>query len=455
MGVGGVGMAAVAELEAAVGNTVSGCDGKASPTLARLEKLGVRVSVGHSPTHLKGVDRLVVSSAVKPSVPELAAALGADGLVVQHRSEALATLARGRRLVAVAGTHGKTTTAAMIVSALEALGLEPSYAIGSELSGRGSGARLGPSDVMVIEADESDESFLNYRPELAVVTNIEADHLDHYGTVEAYLAAFDRFAGLIQPGGVLIACAGDLGAAALMERVGSRPHGPQIIAYGLDGGWTDLGLAGQHMALNAEAAGLAALWLAGSSTGSTAGSLREVGGPEELTLVRRGLAAFAGTARRLERRGEAGGVAVFDDYAHHPTEITATLAAARAAAQSFVSGASTDDASSRQLLVVFQPHLYSRTEQFAAAFAAALSAADQVWLLDVYGAREQPRPGIDSGLIADQMDPDKVVWVRDRAALPQLVAAAARPGGIVLTMGAGDVTELGEPIITALEARPR
>ncbi|MDR2379385.1 MAG: hypothetical protein LBD70_08190, partial [Bifidobacteriaceae bacterium] len=320
--------------------------------------------------------------------------------------------------------HGKTTTSAMIVTALEAAGFEPSYAIGSELTGRGSGARLG-GDIWVIEADESDGSFLNYSPELAVVTNIEFDHADFYPDPEAYFEAFAAFAGRIRPSGRLIACAADKGADALMERLRAAPSGPAVTAYGAAGGWRDLGLAGDHLALNAEAAGLAA-----QAFGA------------DPALVRAGLAAFAGAARRFEPRGRAGGVAVYDDYAHHPTEIAATLAAARRLA-----------GTSGRLLVVFQPHLYSRTKQFAAAFGRALGAADRVWLLDVYGAREAPMAGVDSGLIASAMPGGAAALARDRAAVPPAVAAAARPGDIVLTMGAGDVTELGPAIVAELEAR--
>jgi UDP-N-acetylmuramate--alanine ligase len=424
IGIGGVGMSAVAELLVGAGVEVSGCDGRDSATLARLRRLGVATRVGHDPAHLDGVDRVVFTTAIKPDNLELAAARARPGLLVQHRSEALADVANARRLVAVAGTHGKTTTSAMVVAALEAAGFEPSYAIGSELIGRGSGARAGRDDIMVIEADESDESFLNYSPLVAIVTNIEADHLDHYPSAEAYAAAFRRFVDRVRPGGALIACAADRGAASLLAE--PRPGGPELIGYGLDGGWGDLGLVGRHLALNAEAAGLAA---------------QRFGVDRE--RARAGLAAFAGAARRFERRGQAGGVAVYDDYAHHPTEIAATLAAAR------------QQVGPGRLLVVFQPHLYSRTRQFAAEFGSALAGgADQVWLLDVYGAREDPMPGVDSGLIAAAMPPGRVTWARDRAEVPAAVAAAARPGDIVFALGAGDVTELVPAILSRLKGRP-
>jgi UDP-N-acetylmuramate--alanine ligase len=473
MGVGGVGMAAVAELLAADGWQVSGCDGAASERLKRLEALGISTCVGHSPAHLDGLVRLVVSSAIKADNPELAAAKAQPGLMVEHRSEALAALANRRRLAAVAGTHGKTTTSAMAVAALEAAGMDPSYAIGSELTGRGSGARLA-GEIMVIEADESDGSFLNYRPEVAVVTNVEPDHLDHYGSEAALVQAFRDFVGRIRPGGALIACAADPGALALAEWARGADLGITVRTYGGAGEAALAGpirLAGRHMALNAEAAALVAGWFGA-----------------EAAAVRAGLAGFEGTARRFELKGEARGVRVFDDYAHHPTEVAATLAAAR------------EVADGGRVLVVFQPHLYSRTRQFAGEFAAALTGADRVWLMDVYGAREAPIPGVTSALVADQLGvlaaegagrradgsgdglavgPNegtatgpgggavgvvagglvggrvaglRVTMAGDGSRLPAAVAAEARPGDLVFTMGAGDVTRLGPQIAAAVEA---
>ncbi|MDR1118433.1 MAG: UDP-N-acetylmuramate--L-alanine ligase [Bifidobacteriaceae bacterium] len=436
MGVGGVGMAAVAELLVAQGLRVSGCDSADSARLARLRSLGVETRVGHSPDHLAGVGRVVVSSAVKEAEPELAAARRDPAIEVEHRSQALARIANRRRLVAVAGAHGKTTTSAMVVAALEAAGLDPSYAIGSELVGRGSGARLGAGDIMVIEADESDGSFLNYRPEVAVVTNVEPDHLDHYGTPEALTQAFRDFAAQIRTPGVLIACDADPGAAALANWARQRwePRGregieaPAVWEYGdfsPGGEPPSTRLPGRHMALNAAAAGLVARWFGADQA-----------------AARAGLLAFEGTARRFEERGEARGVRVVDDYAHHPTEIAATLAAAR------------EQAAGGRLLVVFQPHLYSRTASFHAEFAEALGAADRVWLMDVYGAREAPRPDVTSALIADRMDPQTAVLAAAlpgvREGIPAAVAGEARAGDLVITMGAGDVTDLADPILAAL-----
>jgi UDP-N-acetylmuramate--alanine ligase len=423
MAAGGVGMAAVAELLLAQGHDVSGCDSADSPRLRRLASLGVKTCTGHSPDHLTGVGRLVVSSAIRPDNPELLAAQAQPGLVIQHRSVALAGIAKAYRQVVVTGTHGKTTTSAMIVSLLEAAGLEPSYAIGSELTGRGSGAKLRAGSIMVLEADESDASFLNYRPEVAVVTNIEADHLDHYGDQAALTEAFRRFASLVVDPSVLIACAADPPAAALAKWAEESGQAPLVWTYSDEqADRSPVSLPGRHMRLNAAAAALVGEWFGVD--------------PE---VANRGLRQYAGTARRFESHGRPGGVTVLDDYAHHPTEIAATIAAARQLDQP------------GRILVVFQPHLYSRTNQFQAEFAAALSQADQVWLLDIYGAREEPVPGVTSELIAKRMDPAVVTLVSQPETVPAAIRAAARAGDIVFTMGAGDVTNLARPIVEALE----
>ena len=443
MGVGGVGMAAVAELGKAKGWQVSGCDGVASPTLEHLADLGVPTQVGHDPAHLAAVTTMVVSSAIKPDNPELVAARRA-GLEVWHRSQALAALARSYRLLAVAGTHGKTTTAAMAAKALAAAGLDPAFAIGAEVLGHGSGAYLGHGEVMVIEADESDGSFLNYHPEVAVVTNVEADHLDHYGDEAAMVQAFQRFVG---QAGTVVLGVDDPGAGALAKW--AEDQGIAVVGYGLSalsqvvleplsggavhlsgaagGERIDLSLnlpgPGWHLRLDAAAALLGAVLL-GASPAAAA----------------KGLAAYGGTGRRFEQKAKVGSIKVFDDYAHHPTEITATVAAARQVAPG-------------RLLVVFQPHLYSRTKAFAAQFAQALALADQVWVMDVYGAREAPMPGVSGALITDQMDPAKARFVPERSAVAGAVAAAAMPDDLIITMGAGDVTALAEPIAAALAQR--
>ncbi|MDR0945572.1 MAG: UDP-N-acetylmuramate--L-alanine ligase [Bifidobacteriaceae bacterium] len=481
IGVGGVGMSAIAELMAADGLTVSGSDRADSPVLARLRRAGVEAWAGHAAAHVDGAALVVVSSAIRETNPELARAR-ALGIPVIHRSVALARLAASRRLLAVAGTHGKTTTSAMLATALTEAGLDPSAAIGGVVLGAGTGSRAGSGPLMVIEADESDGSFLNYAPDVAVITNIEPDHLDHYGTREAVERAFHDFADRIRPGGRLIACADDPAAASLARAVRAARPGLGVVTYGADpaadvrvegvpgpepaapaagvnadgsqeapsaaktldargegAGWHRVSLRGRgldqvievaqpgwHVALDAAAAYLAAVFGAGADPAAVA----------------EGLAAFRGTGRRFEPRGAAAGVRVFDDYAHHPTEIRATLGAARE-----VAGAG-------RVLVVFQPHLYSRTKNFAAGFAAALAGADHVWVLDVFAAREDPVPGVDGSLITALMDPAVARFEPDRAAAVRAVAAAARPGDIILTVGAGDVTALGPEILQALEHGP-
>jgi UDP-N-acetylmuramate--alanine ligase len=448
MGVGGAGMAAIAELAAAAGAPVSGCDAAASAVLDRLGAAGVATCVGHDPAHAADADTYVVTSAVRRDNPELAAAR-ARGLTVLHRSQALAWLGEGRQVAAVAGTHGKTTTSAMLASILAGVGADPSFAIGGDILPLGTGAHLGAGPAFVIEADESDASFLRYRPRVAVVTCVEPDHLDHYGTPDAYRAAFADFAGRIEPGGELVAAADDPGGAALAAEVRATRPEIRVTTYGsaaradarlsaadqsgpdapraelrLPGGGA-VGLRprppGWHNVLNAAAAVLAAAALG-----------------VDPQAAARALEDFAGTARRFEDRGRVAGVRVVDDYAHHPTEIRALMKAARQAA------------GEGRVLAVFQPHMFSRTRDFAPGFADALAAADRLWLLDIYKAREEPFPGVTSALIADRVPGASLAPSFDAAAAA--VAAAARPGDLVLTIGAGDVTELGPMIIERLEA---
>ncbi len=455
--IGGAGMSVVAELMLAQGVTVSGSDRVDSPVLAHLAGLGATVHVGHDAAHVAGADLVVVSTAIKADNPEVVAARE-QGIEVIHRSQALARAAAGQDFVAVAGAHGKTTTSAMLALALADLGADPSYAIGAGLRGRGSGGRVGGGGAFVAEADESDGSFLAYHPRVAVVTNIEPDHLDHYGSREAVHQAFVDFASRIVPGGLLVACTDDPGAADLATRV--HAVGTRVLGYGTatapgpgehvqirvlelgaagsraelvvteaSGRRSDpvelvLAVPGEHNLRNATAA-----WCAG----------RELG--VDPAALARALGTFTGTARRFEDRGSAGGVRVVDDYAHHPTEVAALLATARRAA------------GGGRVLVLFQPHLFSRTETFAADFAQALSAADEVVLTAIYPAREEPRPGITSALVADRLPGAR--YLPDHEAAAHAVADLARPGDLVLTVGAGDVTALAPVILARIEARAR
>jgi UDP-N-acetylmuramate--alanine ligase len=458
VGVGGAGMSGIARILADRGFAVSGSDARDSPVLAGLAARGVLTAVGHDAANLRllpgGPTAVVVSTAVRPDNPEVVAARTAS-IPVVRRADALAALMNGYRGVCIAGTHGKTSTTSMLTVALQRAGLDPSFAIGGELTGSGLGAHHGGGDIFVAEADESDGSFLSFTPHGAVITNLEPDHLDHHGTAEAYTAVFDQFVDRIEPGGFLVVCADDPGSAALADRtrlrrlvtygraesaavrlLDHRPDGVALvsIANGAEVGRADIELRlqvpGDHMLLNAVAALAAGVEL----------------GVDPRTLAV-GLAAYTGVRRRFERKGVAGGVTVYDDYAHHPTEVYAQIAAARE-----VLGAATAGGP-RRLVVVFQPHLYSRTASFADAFGRALAGADLVIVLDVYGAREDPQAGVSGELIASAVPGGgaSVLYHPDRASAASFVAGVLVPGDIVITMGAGDVTAIGPELLTLLE----
>ena len=393
---------------------------------------------------------MVVSTAVRENNPEVVAALD-RGLRLWPRSAGLAAVMQGRRVLAVAGTHGKTTTTSLLAMALVQAGADPSYAIGGDLTQLGTNAHDGSGDLFVAEADESDGAFLVYRPHAAIVTNVEADHLDHFGTEEAYRDAFDEFVTTLDPDGFLVVCVDDPGAARLADL--ARSQGRTAVAAGeaegadvravdlrLDGGGSvcrvvdggvELGvlrlqIPGRHYVLDA----LAALAL----------GLRLGFGFDDLVA---GLGAFTGTRRRMERKGEAAGIRVYDSYAHHPQEIAGDLAAARSVA------------GEGRVVVAFQPHLVSRTRIFGPAMGEALGAADEVVVLDVYLAREDADPEVTGALVADgvPLPADRVAFVADFDAVPAEVVARARPGDLVLTLGAGTVTRLAPRILALLGER--
>jgi UDP-N-acetylmuramate--alanine ligase len=454
VGVGGAGMSGIARILADRGFAVSGSDARDSPVLAGLAARGVRTAVGHREANLRllpgGPTAVVVSTAVRPDNPEVVAARAA-GIPVVRRADALAALMSGYRGVCIAGTHGKTSTTSMLTVALQSAGADPSFAIGGELTGSGLGAHHGGGDIFVAEADESDGSFLSFSPHGAVITNLEPDHLDHHGTAEAYTAVFDQFVDRIEPGGFLVACADDPGTAALLDRtrlrrlipygrsesaavriVGEAAAGESVVRMA-DGREFELrpSVPGDHMLLNAVGA-----LAAGVELGIDPQALAD------------GLAGYTGVRRRFERKGSAGGVTVYDDYAHHPTEVAAQIAAARSVLGD-LSGAG-----GGRLVVVFQPHLYSRTATFSDAFGRALAGADLVIVLDVYGAREDPQPGVTGELIASAIpDGVAVLYHADRPTAAQFVTQALRSGDVVITMGAGDVTAIGPQLLTLLEAR--
>jgi UDP-N-acetylmuramate--alanine ligase len=452
VGIGGAGMSGIARIMLARGLPVSGSDAKDTVSLAALRALGATIHVGHAAGYVDGADTVVISTAIRATNPEVLEA-ERRGLRVIHRAGALASVMLGRRAVAVAGTHGKTTTTSLLTVAIQHCGADPSFAIGGNLNESGANAHNGSGDVFVAEADESDGSFLLYAPTVAVVTNVEPDHLDHYGTPEAVAAAFDAFVDRIRPGGFLVTCADDSGARLLAEaarsrRIDVRTYGESAdadlrlvdvrtrgmvssyepVARGRRLGTVRLRLPGRHNVLNSAAALEVGLGL---------------GFP--LDRLREGLASFTGTRRRFELKGTAGGVRVYDSYAHHPTELAADLAAAR------------DVADGGRVIVVFQPHLYSRTQYFADQFGASLGLADEVVVMDVYAAREDPVPGVTGALVAAAvpLGPEHVVYEPSWSAVAGHLADRARPGDLVLTCGAGDVTMIGPEVLARLAAAQR
>ena len=435
VGIGGAGLSGIARIMLAQGVPVSGSDGADSPTLEALRALGARVHVGHAAEQVGDADTLVVSTAVRDDNPEVAEA-ARRGLRVLPRSAALAAVMAGRRVVAVAGTHGKTTTTSLLTVALQTAGADPAYAIGGDLTATGVNAADGAGEVFVAEADESDGAFLHYAPYAAVVTNVDADHLDNWGTVEAYEAAFAEFADTLDPDGFLVCCVDDPGAAALAER--QRAAGRRVVTVSTRPGAADVGpdvldgvrlwSPGEHYLADA---------LLAHAAGTTLGL-----DPEPLA---RGLAAYSGTKRRMEPKGEAGGVRVYDSYAHHPTEIAGDLQSARALA------------GEGRVVVAFQPHLVSRTRIFGTRMGFELGAADEVVVLDVYLAREDPDPEVTGALVAGAvpLPAQRVAFVAGLEDAAEELARRARPGDLVLTLGAGTVTQVGPRVLDLLGSGAR
>ncbi len=447
IGVGGAGMSVVARLLDAAGVAVSGSDARDGDALRGLQADGIRAVVGHDPMNLQDVDTVVVSSAVREDNVELAAAR-ARGIRVVHRSEALAALMVDRRAVAVAGAHGKTTTTAMLATMLATLGLDPSFAVGGTVTTVGgpvAGGHLGTGDILVAEADESDGSFLAYSPTVSIVTNVEPDHLDHYGSREAFEQVFVDFAARLGRTGTLVACLDDDGSARLAAQHGSV--GGRVLTYGQALGAdvsVEIGAGAVGGRARIRAAGASAdLRLSVPGVHNILNAAAAVGAALVLGVALedavRGVSAFRGTGRRFDLRGEAGGVRVVDDYAHHPTEVEALLRAARGVA------------GDGRVVVLFQPHLFSRTKAFAPEFARALALADEVVVTGVYAAREDPDPQVDASTIVRHMPSGSARAVEDKAAAVAAVAAASRPGDLVLTVGAGDVTELAPVLLDLLE----
>jgi UDP-N-acetylmuramate--alanine ligase len=452
MGVGGAGMSGIARILLARGVAVSGCDAKESTVLAPLRALGAVVEIGHDPAHVATADTLVVSSAIRDTNAELEAAR-AMGRRVLPRAAALASVMADRVGLAVAGTHGKTTTTSMLTVAMHACGRDPSYAIGGDLNEPGSNAHHGTGDFFVAEADESDRSFLLLSPQGAVITNVEPDHLDNYGDAAAVRDAFAAFVARIDVDGVVLLGADDPGSRSLARF--ARDRGLRARTFGVsksaDVRIDSLALAGSGSSFDLIAdgrrLGRVTLQVPGAYNAVNAAGALGLGLAVGLPFadMAKGLAGFAGVRRRFELKGVAGGVRVYDDYAHHPTEVaTAALAAARGVA------------GNGRVIAVFQPHLYSRTATFADAFGAALGAADMVVVMDVYAAREDPVPGVTGALISQRVPlPSELVHFEPSwAAVPELVARLARSGDVVVTIGAGDVTMIGPAVLDLLATQP-
>ena len=441
IGIGGSGMSGIARILIGMGHRVTGSDLRDTSNVAALRELGAVIHIGHDAAHLGTPDTVVVTSALWPTNPEYVLAKEL-GIPVIHRSQALAYLTTKHRLVAVAGAHGKTTSTGMIITALLELGVDPSFVNGGVIQALGASSGSGTDDLFVIEADESDGSFLHYQTAIALVTNVDPDHLDHYGSLDAFEAEFAKFA---QGASEFVAISSDDPGAV---RVTARLRDKKVISFGqaenadvrltridasgktvnfdvqVDGQTysTELLIPGVHNALNAAGA-LAVL----------------VGLGFETQRALAAISTFAGTERRFELHGEVRGVRVYDDFAHHPTEVEAALKAARAVV------------GEGKLITVFQPHLYSRTRLMHKEFADALSLSDQVVVLDIYAAREDPEPGVTGALVSDSFDDQsKVHYVPLWDDAPAVAASLAHDGDFIVTMGCGDVYRMVPALLSAL-----
>jgi UDP-N-acetylmuramate--alanine ligase len=453
VGIGGIGMSGIAELLANLGYEVSGSDEKTSEVTDRLATLGVRIAKGHDAMNVGHADVVVTSSAIQAGNPEVEEARG-RAIPVIPRAEMLAELMRLRYGIAIAGAHGKTTTTSMVALVLERAGLDPTAVIGGRLSAFGSNARLGRGDYMVVEADESDRSFLKLSPAIAVITNIDHEHMESYGSWDALQQAFVDFANKVPFYGAVVACVDDEPVRSLLPRMTRR-----VVTYGFEG--SGAAVTARNMALEAFGSTCRVMYAPKGEAATDLGALRlRVPGRHNmlnaLAAVAVGIEAgvpfakmakafeeFRGAERRFQLRGEAGGVMLVDDYGHHPTEISAVIAAARAGLD-------------RRVVVVFQPHRYTRTRDLLAQFGAALGAADEIVLTDIYAAGEAPIAGVTAeALEAEVRKTGKsVTLVKALADIPAAIARTARPNDLVITLGAGSIGTLPSRIIEALKARP-
>ncbi len=441
VGVGGVGMSGIAELLLlATPLEISGCDLARSDLTIRLERLGAKIALGHDPAHVENADLLVISSAVGESNAEVEAAR-ARGIPVIRRAEMLGEIMRLKQGVAVAGTHGKTTTTSLTGLVLTEAGFDPTIVVGGQVRILGTNARLGKGDYLVAEADEYDRSFLELTPVVAVITNVEADHLDTYRDLADILDAFATFANRVPFFGSVVVCADDPGAASLIPRIQRR-----VVTYGESPG---AHVSARQIRLDASATTfdvwdsdrgrLGAVRLRLPGRHNVANALAAIAVGRELLIpfevISTALASFTGVVRRFELKGEREGVLVVDDYAHHPTEIRATLAAARQVHPD------------RRLVALFQPHLFSRTRDFADDFGRALGGADVIVLMDVYPSRETPLPGVTGDLVVEaarRAGHRSVIYTNDKKRVVDCLEQTLRPGDLLLTLGAGDVVKFGE-----------
>lgn len=445
VGIAGSGMSGIAGILLGRDLVVSGSDSKEQSSLEPLRRAGATIFIGHNSKNIDGAEVLVISAAISADNPEVSEARKM-GIPVLARAQALAELLIGRRSIAVAGTHGKTTTSGMLAWTLTAMGEDPSFVIGSLIQGLNSGSQDGSGDAFIVEADESDGSFMRYHPWGAVITNLELDHVDNFKNLAELRALFTEFVKTVTK--FLVLCGDDQELTSL-----EIPPGLRTITYGINEGRSEgLDLQLSDLVLGQRSASAGVSWQGNSigtvtlgfpgrhnllNAGAVIATLLEMGFEAEPILT--ALATFQGTARRFELKGESRGVTVVDDYGHHPTEIHATLAMAR----SYLAEAG-------RLVAIFQPHRYSRTAVFYADFARALADADLVFLMDIYSASEKPIDGVTSRLIAGNMDDVKVRFPSGRNELIDQLVSEVRPGDLVLTLGAGDITQLGDEILERL-----
>jgi UDP-N-acetylmuramate--alanine ligase len=450
VGVGGIGMSGIAELLVNLGYDVTGSDARRSESTDRLEKLGVRVWAGHDAAQVGTADVVVVSSAIRADNPEIVEARRRNVPVIP-RAEMLAELMRLRYGIAIAGAHGKTTTTSMVALILERAGLDPTAVIGGRLSAFGSNARLGRGDYMVVEADESDRSFLKLSPSIAVITNLDREHMESYGSWMNLQQAFAEFANKVPFYGAIVACADDPAVRELLPQLTRR-----VITYALDDRPADV--AGKGMKLEAFGASCEVVQQLRDGSSQAIGTLQlrvpgrhnvlnalgavavglEAGVP--FARIAAALEEFRGAERRFQMRGEENGVMVVDDYGHHPTEIAAVIAAARAGID-------------RRVMVVFQPHRYSRTRELLQEFGTALNGADEIVLTDIYSAGETPISGVTVEALADAVraaGPAALHVVKTLDDLPAAVARLARSGDLVITLGAGSIGTVADRILAEL-----